>query len=140
MRRLLRSMLPLLLLSCPPAPTYVSSRGVRYYACEWDRSAIERQESGFLDAFTALKGQPTASIAEVYVIVHKKDDDIGCPNGKGCNGYQDGKFLVVRDLGSPGASAVTHEMAHYLQQVLWKIDDYDHVDKELWAIADKQYE
>lgn len=93
-----------------------------------------------MEAFSALKGLPATAISEAYVIVHKKEDDIGCPNSKGCNGYQDGRFLVIRDMGSPGASAVTHEMAHYLQQVLWRIDDYNHEDKELWSIADRNYE
>lgn len=36
---------------------------------------------------------------------------------------------------TPG-NALTHEMAHLLQQVISGWTDYDHVEKWLWEIAD----
>lgn len=128
-------------LSCTPKPAYVSTHNVRYYSDDfaWAPSDIEAQESGFIAEFEKLKGVKADILSEAFVILHPKEYDIQCPD-KPCNGYQDGKYLVVRDLGAPAVSALTHEMAHYLQWALFGIDDYEHADTELWNIADRQYQ
>lgn len=124
--------------ACRPMPTYVSTNGIQYYsATKWFRHDIEHQETAFLKAFEKLKGvSPYKSVQGLRVIVTEEPIDCG---GIDANGCQDNDVIVVKNLGTAYDSALTHEIAHWLQQDLFGITDYEHSDKELWRIADTQY-
>lgn len=121
-------------------PDYVSSHGVKYFfdTEQWSPESIEAQEQGFLAALPDRYCQGT-SRALSRTVVFVEPAPIPCASGL-CNGIEDYNVLWVRDLGSPGRSALTHEMAHWLQEDIFKVVDYRHVEKDLWAAADRIYE
>lgn len=131
----------LALIGCGPAPDWTSSNGTRYYdASRWDPVQIQAQEDWFLAQVLELPGYNPKSVmqamSEAEVQVWAEPIPCGPASKSGlCNGLQDYHRLHVRDLGCPFNSALTHEMAHWIQQVQGR-DDYAHAEKELWAIAD----
>ena len=136
----------LLLAGCRyfPPPDYTSAAGVEYRfefnTPKWDVSQIELQEQAFIEKISSYPGYThddvIRSLGRAYVWVYpSKFGCIASPTGY-CSGEQDGLNLDIADLGCPGKSAVTHEMAHWLQQDIYGITDYNHTDKAFWAIAD----
>ena len=132
--------------SCVGQPDYVSTIGVRYYLPEgstWTHEQIEAQEQGFywqvagLPAYGSLTAILKAA-SGMTVTVHAEKFQCKMSASGYCNGIQDGAFLEVVDLGCPGNSALTHEMAHYLQLALRGVVDYDHTETDLWGIANSQ--
>ncbi len=134
--------LALILAACGPAPDYRSSHGVAYFfdEVEWSHEEIEEQETWFLTQVVSNPGYPETRVLEALeqVEVHLKIDPIPCGYSKGCNGLQDYEVLLVRAHACPFQSALTHEMAHWLQQALHGVNDYRHEEVELWKIANSR--
>lgn len=128
------------LLTCGPTANYSSSHGIDYFwsPSSWNTEQIERQESWYLagleDAgWSTAKVRGSVAQAQVYVY----DGPLAClADGGLCNGYEDYNRLHVRDMGCPYRSGLTHELTHWLQLDIYKINDYDHVDTPLWILAD----
>ena len=124
------------------APDYVSAAGVeyRFEGRAWDSAQIEAQEQGFLRALPPGYERAQDAMREVRVFVYPdKFHCVSSPTGW-CNGVQDYQDLSLRALDCPGKSALTHEIAHFLEQYVKGITDYDHVvEPELWKAADVLY-
>ncbi len=140
--------LPLLMiLGCVAQPDYTSSHNVKYYfeyETSWDAQQIEHQEAFFINNVSKLDGYPLDkvlfSMREVVVLVYPKPlkCDWVAP-GAHCNGYQSGHALYLVQLDCVYASALTHEMAHWLQMSIHEGYDPGHTEKLLWDIADLPY-
>lgn len=123
-----------------PVPDLVSEHGVSFFwrGAQWTPEDIAEQENWFLenvpgDRYPQNKVLEAMSWAEVYLT----PDPIPCQGSRTgfCNGLQDYERLHVRDLGCPFNSAYTHELGHWLQQILNR-DDYQHLEKDFWEVAD----
>lgn len=136
------SFLTILLAACT-SPDFVSEAGVRYYyeadAGHWAPDEINAQEQGFIQE-VAGPNYPMESVRDAlaHTEVTITADHVPCPwaSETGCNGLQDGYYLTVRNMGCPGASALTHEMAHLLQQTIHGWTDYKHTETALWELAE----
>ena len=142
----MRPLLVLVLLcgsACIPEPDYRSEAGVSYF---WETSSwesqidlIEEQEGWFLSQLPGRipKHVVEEHISHVRVILY--GDPIPCGHPNGCNGEQKGWTLLVRNMGCPFNSAVTHEMMHlFVSHAFQARGDPEHARKELWQIADGQ--
>lgn len=134
-------LLPLVLVGCGPAapqPDYRSSNGVGYFweGSSFEPSLIEEQENWFLPQLPDLgvsleKSMHTLSYAQVHLYPDKIPCGPSSPSGF-CNGLEDGTRLLVRNMGCPFNSALTHEMGHLIQPKY----DPSHEDVAFWKVAD----
>ena len=145
-KRLLEALLVLIAaVSCGPAPSYTSSHGAEYWfdGAAWPPAQIEAQEAGFEDSvvssglYTREQVERALSTSRVQVY----PDKFRCSSSPTtwCAGDEDYEQLSVESDGCPGKSALTHEVAHWLEFQAKGITDYTHtVELELWKAADAE--
>lgn len=133
------------LMGCGPAADYVSVNGVEYHwlggGSEWSPAAITEREEAFvttlagIDGYTAAEGR--RALRGAWVVI--SGDRIPCGSSTGyCNGLATPSSMAVRDLGCPRASALTHEMFHYIQANVKDFYDPNHTAPG-WAEMDVVY-
>jgi hypothetical protein len=130
------------LLACGgPPPDYRSSSGVSYHwhGGSWDTTLIEEQETWF-EGKISTRFDPTRTMqvlgsTRVWVYGDRIPCGASSPSGY-CNGLDYDYDLEVVQRHCPFDAALTHEMTHVIREVLEGDPDYDHLETELWQIAD----
>lgn len=136
---MMRCLLIATLSACSPEPALVSALGVEYYGdVPWSLAEIDRQEAGWLSAIDSLGEYPeaAASLDGAQIAVHP-DEPFDC-GGVLANGCNDGRVSAVRGIVPIGHSAVTHELAHWLDWTIGRTD-YAHEHYLLWLYSDAEY-
>ena len=139
--------LAFMLTTCDPAVSYISSNGVSYYfenVPTWNLSQIEAQEAGLLShlpsEFDGYMDEIKNSLKYVKVTVAKDPQPcVYADASTTCNGLQMDQYIYVVWFECPGESTLSHELAHWIRQVVFLDFDPNHLDKPLWIIADTNY-
>lgn len=131
-----------ILAACGREADYKSKAGARYYlqGARWKPEDIEAQEkhllAGLVDGlgFDRVRAASGMERLSVYVM----PDRFACSASASgyCNGEELEAMLMVRDMGCPFNSALSHETAHWLLQWSTGSADGSHSMGPLWSLAD----
>jgi hypothetical protein len=133
----------LFLAACGPPPTFITQYDPYYLNStdiKWTAEQAKAQELYLVRNLMSLGYDYNEVVknltkASVYVYDHPVDCPGSSPSNL-CNGLEYGAMLMVRDMGCPYNSAVSHEQAHWLRGQIKGDADFYHLDTALWTIAD----
>lgn len=137
------ALIALLATGCRAPPDIVTTRGVQIFFKEpgitWTKSQANAQDDWLVDNLAALRGHGydrfdvNMAMNLVYVYVYTGPIPCGSSSPSGfCNGFQDHNVLYVRGMDCVYSSAYSHEIMHWLQERIRKMNDYDHVEADVW--------